>query len=229
MLPPQVAFTPEELATFDAAGRRLTYRPGDFCYLQGDPSDSVFVLRSGRVRLARVTDDGREFVLGFMKPGELFGELALVDDAPREALAEAVEVSEATVVRKENFEALLTRRPALGIKVTRLLGLRNKAMADKVEGLVFRDVPARLAGLLLALAADFGIGGERGTRFSIKITHRELGNCIGSSRETVSQILTAFAREGLIARNGRQIIVTAPERLAHLAAGGSASEAKSRL
>ncbi len=224
----RVTFTPEELAAFDAAGRRLSYRPRDFCYLQGDPSDSVFVLRSGRVRLSRVTDDGREFILGFMKPGELFGELALVDDAPREALAEAVEASEATVVRKEEFEALLTRRPALGIKVTRLLGLRNKAMADRVEELVFRDVPARLAGLLLALAADFGVRGERGTRFSFKITHRELGNCIGSSRETVSQILTAFARQGLIARNGRQIIITAPERLSRMVAGASARERQAR-
>ncbi len=227
-MPPQVAFTPEELAALDASGRRRAYRSGDFCYLQGDPSDGVFVLRAGRIRLARVTDDGREFVIGFVKPGELFGEVALVGDAPREGIAEAAEPSEATVVRKEDFEALVARRPALGIKITRLLGLRNKAMADRVEELVFRDVPARLAGRLLALAADFGVDGEQGTCFSIRITHRELGSWIGSSRETVSQVLAAFARDGLIARNGRQIVVTAPGRLMRLASGTGVPDAKPR-
>lgn len=220
---PRVVFTPEELAVFDAVGRRLAYRAKEFCYLQGDPSDAVFVLRAGRVRVSRITNDGREFTLAFVKPGEPFGELALVDDAPRETLAEALEESEATAVRKGDFEALLGRRPELGIKVAKLLGLRNRAMVDKVEELIFRDVPARLAGLLLALAADFGVGGERGTRFPFKITHREMASCIGSSRETVSQILNVFARQQLIARSGRQIIITAPERLGRLASGGSAA------
>ncbi len=223
LMPPRVVFSSEEIAAFDAVGRRVAYKPKDFCYLQGDPSDSVFILRTGRVRLSRITSDGREFILAFMKPGEPFGELALVDGAPRETLAEAVEESEATVVRREDFEALLGRRPELGIKVAKLLGLRNKALADRVEDLVFRDVPARLAGLLLALAADFGVGGERGTRFAFKITHRELASCIGSSRETVSQILTAFTRQQLITRNGRQIIITAPERLGRLVSGDLAS------
>jgi CRP/FNR family cyclic AMP-dependent transcriptional regulator len=208
----RVLFTAEEMAGFERVGRRVQFRKHAYCYFQGDPGDTVYVLRAGRVRLSRVTDDGREFTLAFLKPGELFGELALVDPT-REAAAEAVEGSEAIAVRREEFEALLARRPDLGIKVTKLLGARNRVMAEKVEDLVFRSVPARLAGLLLSLARDFGIGGDRGTRFAFKITHRELASCIGSSRETVSQILTAFVRERLITRSGRQIIITAPEGL----------------
>jgi CRP/FNR family cyclic AMP-dependent transcriptional regulator len=211
----RVLFTPDEIATFERIGRRAQFRKHAYCYFQGDPGDSIYVLRSGRVRLSRITDDGREFTLAFLKPGELFGELALVDPA-REVAAEAVEASEAVAVRREDFEALLARRPDLGLKVTKLLGARNKLMAEKVEDLVFRSVPARLAGLLLSLAKDFGIGGDRGTRFAFKITHRELASCIGSSRETVSQILTSFARERLIARSGRQIIITAPDGLSRL-------------
>lgn len=217
----RVVFGPEEIAAFARVGRRIQYRPRDFVFLQGDPSDAVFVLVSGRIRISRITNDGREFILEFLKPGEPFGELALVDDASRETIAEALEASEVLAVRKEEFEALLARRPDLAIKVAKLLGSRNKAMADKVEDLVFRDVPARLAGLLLALADEFGVGSERGTRFAFKITHRELASCIGSSRETVSQILTSFAKARFIARNGRQIIITAPEELGQLVARGS--------
>lgn len=213
---PLVVFAPEEIADLDRAGRRVQYRAGEFCFLQGDPGDSVFVLRTGRVRLSRITTDGREFTLAYLKPGEPFGELALVKGAPRETQAEVVEDSEATVIRTEELEALLTRRPGLAITLARLLGQRNKTMADKVEDLVFRDVPARLAGLLLALASDFGVGAERGTRFPFKITHRELAACIGSSRETVSQTLTLFARDRLITRKGRQIIITAPDGLSRL-------------
>ncbi|HEY8369139.1 MAG TPA: Crp/Fnr family transcriptional regulator [Thermodesulfobacteriota bacterium] len=219
----RVTFSPEELAALDQAGRRVQYRAREFCYLQGDPGDSVFVLRSGRVRVSRITNDGREFTLAYLKPGEPFGELALVDGAPRETVAEAVEDSEVTVVRVDDLEALLAERPALAIKFAKLLGQRNKVMADKVEDLVFRDVPARLAGLLLTLASDFGVGGERGTRFPFKITHRELAACIGSSRETVSQTLTLFARDRLIARSGRQIIITAPDGLSRLVGRGSPS------
>ncbi len=216
-----VVFTPEELAELDRAGRRVQYRAREFCYLQGDRGDSVFVLRSGRVRLSRITNDGREFTLAYLKPGDPFGELALVDGSPRETMAEAVEESEVTVVRTDDLEALLARRSGLAITFTKLLGQRNKAMADKVEDLVFRDVPARLAGLLLALASDFGVSGERGTGFPFKITHRELAACIGSSRETVSQTLTLFARDRLIARSGRRIIITAPDGLSRLVGRGA--------
>ena len=217
----RVVFGAEEIAAFARVGRRLQYRAREFIYLQGDPSDAVFILVSGRVRISRLTNDGREFILEFLKPGEPFGELVLVDDAPRETVAEVLEASEVVAVRTEDFEALLARRPDLAMKVARLLGCRNRAMTDKVEDLVFRDVPARLAGLLLALADEFGVGGERGRRFPFKITHRELASCIGSSRETVSQILTAFAKDRLIARNGRQIIITSPEALGQLVARGS--------
>lgn len=213
---PRVVFASEEIADLDRIGRRVLHRAGEFCFLQGDPGDAVFLLRSGRVRLSRITTDGRELTLAYLKPGEPFGELALVDGGPRETQAEAVEDSEVTQIRTEDLESLLASRPRLAITFTRLLGQRNKAMADKVEDLVFRDVPARLAGLLLALASDFGVRGDRGTRFPFKITHRELAACIGSSRETVSQTLTLFARDRLIARKGRQIIITGPDGLSRL-------------
>jgi CRP-like cAMP-binding protein len=215
----RLVFAPEQLAAFDQIGRRVHYRSHEYVYLQGDRAETVFVLRAGRVRLSRMADDGREFTLGFLKPGEPFGEVALVEGSVRDTVAEAVEPSEATVLRRDDFEALLTRRPELAITVTRLLGARNRAMAEKVEDLVFRDVPGRLAGLLLSLARDFGVGGDRATRFPFRITHRELASCIGSSRETVSQILGRFTRDRLIARTGRQIVITAPEALSRRRSG----------
>jgi len=182
-------------------------------FLPGDPGSSVFFVNGGRVKISRVTRDGKELTLAYRGPGEIFGELCLVDGGPREEMAEAMENALVTEVPREEFERLLDTHLTVGAKMTRTLCRRRRELENKVEDLVFKDVNAKLAELLLKLGRDYGVDDERGTLVAVKITHQEMANLIGSTRETVSLTLSQFKKNKLIATEGRKIILTDREGL----------------
>jgi CRP/FNR family transcriptional regulator, cyclic AMP receptor protein len=182
-------------------------------FLPGDPGTSVFFVNGGRVKISRVTRDGKELTLAYRGPGEVFGELCLVDGGPRAEMAEAMENALITEVPREEFEKLLGTHATIGMKLTKILCERRRDLENKVEDLVFRDVNAKLAELLLRLGADYGVDDARGTLVAVKITHQEMANLIGSTRETVSLTLSQFKRNKLIATDGRKIILVDRESL----------------
>jgi len=177
-------------------------------YIPGDPSQSVFFLNGGRVKVSKVTRDGRELTLAYRVPGELFGELCLGHGKPREEMAEAVETALVTEVERVAFEEMIGRHPRLAWELMRLSNERRAEVETKVARLIFRDVNSKLAELLLSLAKEFGVEDVRGTLIAIKITHQEMANLIGSTRETVSLTLSQFRKKSLVAMQGRKVIVT---------------------
>ncbi|MFQ5893233.1 MAG: Crp/Fnr family transcriptional regulator, partial [Nitrospinota bacterium] len=158
-------------------------------YLPDDPSDRVFFLKEGRVKISKLSEAGKEVTLAILEPGEIFGELALVDEGPRGTVAEVLEDTFLCFIERNDFQKLLESRPELALEVTKLIGARHKALEAKVEDLVFRDVNARLAKLLLELAESYGTEVGEGTRIEVKLTHQELANLVGSTRETTTAIL----------------------------------------
>lgn len=177
-------------------------------YLPGDPGDSLFFVNAGRIKISRVTRDGKELTLAYRLPGELFGELCLIDGGPRQEMAEAMENALVAGIPREEFERLMERHAKLGVRMARMLCERRRDLENKVEDLVYRDVNAKLAELLLKLGQDYGVDDARGTLVAVKVTHQEMANLIGSTRETVSLTLSQFKREKLITTEGRKIILT---------------------
>jgi len=182
-------------------------------YLPGDPGRSVYFVNGGRVKISKVTRDGKELTLAYRGPGELFGEIALIEGGPREEMAEAMENALLTEMERGDFERLIQTQPLLGLRLARLLTQRRRDIENKIENLVFKDVNAKLAELLLRLANDYGVDHERGTLVALKITHKEMANLIGSTRETVSLTLSQFKRRGLIRTEGRKVIIADREGL----------------
>ncbi len=182
-------------------------------FFPGDPSQQVYLLKEGRVKISRLSEEGREVTIALLEPGEIFGELEVLGDAPRDTLAEALDDSKVCVVRKDLFLHMLSQKPELSFRLTKLIGFRMRKIESRVEDLVFKDVPARLAHLLLDLAKKYGKETPEGISLKIKITHQEIANLIGSIRETVSAILGDFKREGWIAFEGRQIKLLKPDKL----------------
>ncbi|MCB9556652.1 MAG: Crp/Fnr family transcriptional regulator [Deltaproteobacteria bacterium] len=196
----------ETVVLEEARKRRVIYMPGD-------PGDTVFFVNAGRVKISRVTADGKELTLAYRGPGELFGETCIVDGGPRQEMAEAMENALVMQVDREQFEALVRTHAAMGLMLSRALCARRRELEARVEDLVFKDVNAKLAELLLDLCSDYGVDDERGTLVAVKITHQEMANMIGSTRETVSLTLSQFKQNGLITTDGRQVIVTDQEGL----------------
>lgn len=185
-------------------------------FLTGDPGTAVFFVNAGRVKISRVTRDGKELTLAYRGPGEIFGELCLVDGGPREEMAEAMENALVTEVPREAFVLLLDAHASIGAGLTRIMCQRRRELESKVEDLVFKDVNAKLAELLLNLGQDYGVDDSRGTLLAVKITHQEMANLIGSTRETVSLTLSQFKRNKYIATEGRKIILIDREGLRSL-------------
>jgi CRP-like cAMP-binding protein len=198
----------------DAFGRLVDHvemrevRRRHVLYIPGDPGQSVFFLNGGRVKVSKVTRDGRELTLAYRVPGEIFGELCLGEGNPREEMAEAMENALITEVERPAFEALVERHPRLSWELMRVSNRRRNDVENKVARLIFRDVNSKLADLMLQLGRDYGVEDARGTLVAIKITHQEMANLIGSTRETVSLTLSQFKKQGLIAMDGRKVIVT---------------------
>jgi CRP-like cAMP-binding protein len=182
-------------------------------FLPGDPGTSLFFVNGGRVKMSRVTRDGKELTLAYRGPGEIFGEVCLVDGGPRAEMAEAMENALITEVPREEFEKLLERYPLIGTRLVKTLCIRRRELENTMEKLVFQDVNAKLGELLLQLGDDYGVDDARGTLVAVKITHQELANLIGSTRETVSLTLSQFKRKKLIATEGRKIILVDREGL----------------
>ncbi len=146
----------------------------------------MYLLKRGRVKIANTAPNGKEVTFDILEPGEVFGELEALEGAPRTTVAEALDDVMICVIRRDDFDRYLGMHPNVTFKLTKLIGLRLKKIQSRVEDLVFRDVPARLAHLLSELSKSEGVADKQGIRLKVKLTHQEMANLIGCSRETVS-------------------------------------------
>ena len=215
---PLVGDLPHEvLARLAEVVQLLEVRRRQVVYLPGDPGQSIYFVNGGRVKISKVTRDGKELTLAYRGPGEVFGELALIEGGPREEMAEAVENAIITELDRAEFERLLQQQGMVGHRLTKVFAQRRREIENKIENLVFKDVNSKLAQLLLKLGLEYGVDDSRGTLVALKITHQEMANLIGSTRETVSLTLSQFKRKGLIHTDGRKVILADNEGLRAMA------------
>lgn len=182
-----------------------------------EPQEMVYLIKEGRVKISRYSPDGREQILALLEPNDFFGELSLVQEA-EPAHAEAFEDTLICVLYREDFLALIRRQPELMLHVIKVLAERLRVAEEEIVDLVFRDVPGRLAALLLRLAEAYGRKGVGGLHLSLRLTHQDIASMIGATRETVTSTLGRFRDAGLIAAERRSIIVRDPEGLRRLSA-----------
>jgi len=181
----------------------------DLIYLPGDRNDKVFLLKEGRVKISRLSEDGREMTMVILEPGEIFGESALYSEKEhRSTMAEALDDALVCTIYKNEFESLLKRNPDLSLRVTRAIGRKRREVESRLEDMVFRNVPSRLAHLLINLSKKYGKEKNAGVLLDVDLTHLEIANLIGSTRETTTTQLNNLKRQGLISIQNRQIYIT---------------------
>ena len=177
-------------------------------YLPGDPGDSVYFVNGGRVKVSKVTRDGREITLFYLGPGEIFGENSLFHEGPRKEMVETADDSLVTLIPKQLMEKFLSRgSKKFLLELFKVISARRREVEHRMQHLLFRDVSAKLAELILDLAKEYGVEEPDGVRVALKITHQEMANLIGSTRETVSLTLSQFRKKELIRLHRRQVII----------------------
>ena len=194
-----------------------TYARGKVIAQPDDPPETIYLIKEGRVKLCRYSPTGREQILAILDRGDIFGERALVG-ARADMHCEAFEDTLICVLRRQDFEELMQSKPDLALRVMKVLAERLRQAEEAIENLAFRDVPGRLAALLVRLAEAYGEPHGQGRRLALRFTHQDLASMIGATRETVTNVLTKFRDDGLIAIDERHIVI---RDLAKLRAPGS--------
>lgn len=182
-----------------------------------EPPEMVYVIKEGRVKVSRYSADGREQILALLEPGDVIGELSLVQE--KEVVhVEAFEDTLVCGMHREDFLGLIQRQPELMLRVMRALAERLRAAEEEIADLVFRNVPGRLASLLLRLAQAYGRATPAGQRLDLRLTHHDIGAMIGATRETVTAVFSRLREEEIIAFDQRHIVIRDAEALRRLTA-----------
>ncbi|OFW15406.1 MAG: hypothetical protein A3F70_05070 [Acidobacteria bacterium RIFCSPLOWO2_12_FULL_67_14] len=203
----------EQGRRLQAVTRTVDVKRGTKIYLPGDASDEIFLLRSGVVKISTITPDAREVILAFLHPGDVFGELAVVDESPRDHAAEAYDDCVVCAMGRDTILRAIRESPEIGSHITRLIGLRLRTFRSRIEELLCKSAHARIAHALLELAERHGVQDTDGVIISLRMSQGDLGRLVGLSRETVNAILQEWREEQVLEMDRRSIRLRDPNRL----------------
>jgi len=172
---------------------------------EGLPGDYMYVIREGRVQVSKLSDDGREKILEFLEAGDFFGEMSLLDNAPRSASVRALSDTRILALSRVDFLNAMRRSPDVAMAVVQELTRRLRDLDEQASSLSFHRVKQRTQGLLQRLAKDDV--GQAGRRRTPAVTHQQIADMIGTSRETVTRALKGLKEEGWLEQEGKKYLV----------------------
>jgi CRP/FNR family cyclic AMP-dependent transcriptional regulator len=186
---------------------RRKYPKDTVVFFENEEGDSLFMILDGRIKVTILGDDGREIILTMLASGDLFGEMALLDNEPRSATAIAVEESELLLLHRNDFQAVISQNPAISGALIKVLSARLRRANHQISTLALLDVYGRVARVILDMAREEGRRLKDGRIAFRRATHQEIANRIGTTRETVTRMLKDLERQGLVKIEGREIVL----------------------
>ncbi|WKD58564.1 CRP-like cAMP-activated global transcriptional regulator GlxR [Corynebacterium caspium] len=195
----------------------VRYPRGTTIFDEGEPGDRLFIITSGKVKLARHAADGRENLLTVMGPSDMFGELSIFDPGPRTSSAVCVTDVQAATMDSQMLRDWVGSHPEIAQQLLRVLARRLRRTNSALADLIFTDVPGRVAKTLLQLANRFGSQEGGALRVNHDLTQEEIAQLVGASRETVNKALATFAQRGWIRLEGKSVLILNTESLARRA------------
>lgn len=188
----------------------ISYTPMDLC-------ETHFILQSGKVRIYRATPEGDEFTVAVIGSGTVFGEMVLTGQRLRNSYAQAIEESEVSAMCRADVERLILDRPRVGLQLVHLLSERLAIHEIRMEDLALKEVPARLANLILLLVENEGLRTPTSYKIPTCYTHQHLASMVGSNREAVTRAMGVLRKAGAVQTRHRQIYVTDKDALEYFA------------
>ena len=208
-----LALDEEASVALRASMIEIDFTRGQIVFSEGDPGDRLYVIMDGKIKLGTTSNDGRESLLAVLGPGEMFGELSLFDPGPRTATATAVVDSRLLALANDQVIGWVTAHPQVSLQLLGRLAQRLRKANDVLSDLVFADVPGRVAKAIIELGERFGTKKVDGLHVNHELTHEELAQLVGASRETVNKALADFAARGWVKLEPRAVVVLDYERL----------------
>ncbi|MHB1126087.1 MAG: Crp/Fnr family transcriptional regulator [Bacillota bacterium] len=201
------ALTPAERQQITVVAGKKTYQKGEIVFQEGQPADTIYLVKSGRIRLFKLSEEGKEITLDILRAEDIFGENAIFDEQLHSMSAEALQPSFVCTCTRGDFERMVMQNPAVALKLIKALGEKLNNYTDQMADMAFRDVKGRLINTLQRLAQDYGKPNGEGLMITISLTHQELANLINASRVMVTNTLNRLKQEGVISMSSNNIVI----------------------
>ncbi len=205
LLGPLAPSAPDQFLQFAAI---QAFATDDVIFNKGDLGESFYAILSGRVGISTISEDGREILLNILDPGQVFGEIALLDGKERTASAIAMQTTKLLTVGRKDFMPFLAQHPKLCIRLMTVLCERLRWTSDIIEDTMFLDIPHRLAKRLMTLAEDYGTSTSFGLKLDIRLSQEDLGHMLGATRESINKGLKALQLRGAILYHQGHLVIS---------------------
>lgn len=196
------------VAKLSASLRPLDFSKDALIVSQDDQGDALYIIERGRVKVVLYGESGREMILTMFRPGDFFGEMSLLDGQPRSANVLAMEDARLLVLSREDFMRHMRSEPAIAANILAEMSLRLRKADEIIGNLALLDVYGRVARLLIELAKKEGETTDEGIVITSRPTQQDIASMIGTSRETVSRVLSEFQRRGFLQMQGKKIVLS---------------------
>jgi CRP/FNR family transcriptional regulator len=193
------------------------YKKKDAIFSEGDPSDWLYAVLEGKVKITKISAEGKEIILEVISPGDVFGAVAVMRGFPYPANAVAMEDSKLLKISRKNFLKILDGYPLVMYCMMQNLGDRMKGTHESLKNIALEKVSSRIASLLLKLAEKSGVETPEGTAIDFKLTKQDIADMVGTTVETSIRTMSQFKKQGLVAEKEGQIVIKDPEKLRALA------------
>lgn len=204
---------PEELDSVSQLARVRNYKKNMIIFMEGEPGEALYFIISGKVKISKTTEDGREQILHILQHGDVFAEVVLIDGGPYPATAEVIEAGQIGMLMNNDVENLIRSNPDIALKLLKILSKRLRLAQRQVRDLALKDTYGRLAGMLLILGKEHGTETDSGIRIELPLSRQELANLIGTTRETVTRILGDFKKYKCIELEKQAIVLIDSDKL----------------
>ncbi len=212
MVPLFSSLKDEELEAINRAVFTKKYLKDQMILLADEEGDTLFIIIRGKVKITSFAENGKEVIFSIMSEGDFFGDMSLLDGKPRSASVISIEDSELCLLRREEFNRLIENHPGIALKLLKELTSRLRRADERIESLALLDVSGRIAGILLQLSEESGKRlPDGGVIIRSRPTHQELANMVGTTRETVTRILSQLEQKNYIVMTGKSVTISNPD------------------
>ncbi len=206
-------FSEENIERLQSIMYPMKAEAGTFLLWEGDLADKMYFIRSGRVKIHKATEEGRDLILSVLQKGDLIMEMGGDDDALFSFGAEVAESAQIGIMQRKDLEVLLYQHGDLAVEFMYLMGLQHRTAQSKFRDLLLYGKPGALASTLIRMSNSYGVESEDGIRIGLKLTNHEIADMIGATRESVNRMLSEWKSEGIVRIDEGKITILQLERL----------------
>ncbi|MGJ7044754.1 Crp/Fnr family transcriptional regulator [Thermoanaerobacterium thermosulfurigenes] len=183
------------------------YKKNTVIFYEGDEGDAIYFVKKGKVKISKISQQGKEHIIRIMEDGDIFAESLLFIGGKYPATAEAIEDSKIIVLKNKDIENLILNNNEVALGIIKLMAKRLQNVAVIIENLALKDSLGRTVSILLTFAREKGIQGKDGIAIELNLNRQDLANMVGTSRENMTRILSQLDKEGVIKLERHAIVI----------------------